>query len=192
MKNNKSVDIDLGGIEEGLRPSLLLHCCCAPCAAGCIERFTERFDVTAFYYNPNITDIEEREKRFAELKRLMDEFGVETIDGGDGDFEGLVKGLGSEPEGGSRCALCFKMRLERTAREAKNYDYFATTLTLSPLKNARLINDIGAEAAKKEGSVYIRTDLKKRGGVLRSSELCKKYSLYRQNYCGCVYSRRKD
>ena len=172
--------------------SLLLHVCCAPCAAGCIERLTERFDVTMFFYNPNITDETEYGKRFGELVRFASYYGISVLDGGKDDFLREVRGLEKEPEGGRRCAVCFRMRLDRTAAEAVNYDCFATTLTLSPVKNAELINAIGAECAAKYGSAYVASDFKKKNGVLRSVELCKKYSLYRQNYCGCVYSRAKD
>lgn len=185
-------DIDYPDFPEGYRARMLLHVCCAPCAAGCIERLTERFKVTMFFYNPNITDERECEKRYDELVRFASYFGIPVVDGGKGDFLRMTEGLENEPEGGRRCAVCFKMRLDRTAEEAIGYDCFATTLTLSPLKNAALINAIGAECAKKYGSKYVASDFKKRNGALRSVELCKKYSLYRQNYCGCVYSRAKD
>ncbi len=185
-------DIDYPDFRTADRPKLLLHVCCAPCAAGCIERLTERFDVTMFFYNPNITDETEYGKRFGELVRFASYYGINVSDGGKDDFWGAVKGLENEPEGGRRCAVCFRMRLDRTAAEAVNYDCFATTLTLSPVKNAELINAIGAECAAKYGSAYVASDFKKKNGVLRSVELCKKYSLYRQNYCGCVYSRAKD
>ncbi len=176
--------------KEGKRPKLLLHCCCAPCASYCLEYLTPHFEVTAFYDNPNITDEAEYDKRLAELKRLAEAFGVSVVDGGyDGKrFFEAVKGLESEPERGARCAVCFGMRLKDALIRADDYDYFATTLTLSPLKNADLINDIGSRLSDK----YLPTDFKKKDGYKRSIELSKRYDLYRQNYCGCVFSKRKD
>lgn len=180
--------------REGITPSLLLHACCAPCASYPLEFLSPYFDITLLYYNPNITEKEEYEKRLEELRRLAHEFGANVIDGGysENTFFGAVKGLEREPERGSRCKICFELRLEKTAEIAeKNYDYFATTLTLSPLKNATLINEIGS-ALKVNSTKYLPTDFKKKGGYLRSIELSKKYDLYRQNYCGCVFSKRKD
>lgn len=172
------------------KPRLLLHCCCAPCAAGCIERLRELFEVTFYFCNPNITDGSEYEKRLEELKRLGKRFGAETVEGSRGDFFAAVKGLEAEPERGARCAVCFALRLNAAAEAAKGYDYFATTLTLSPLKDARLINEIGLKAAEKFGSVYLRSDFKKGGGALRSKVLSEEMNLYRQNYCGCVFSKK--
>lgn len=173
----------------GKKPSVLLHCCCAPCASYCIEFLHNDFAVTAFYDNPNITDEAEYAKRYAELERLCAKFGVPVIDAGyDGKrFFNAVEGLEREPERGARCSVCFDMRLRDTAARAAEYDYFATTLTLSPLKNADLINRIGAEISDK----YLPTDFKKRGGYKRSVELSAELGLYRQNYCGCVFSVRK-
>ncbi len=188
----KFTDIDYPELVGDKKPTLLLHVCCAPCAAGCIERILEFFEVTFFYYNPNITDTSEYVRRLTELERFASYFGIKTVDGGKDDFSGAVKGLENEPEGGARCAVCFRMRLEKTAEKAAGYDYFATTLTLSPLKNAALINAVGAECAAKHRTRYVATDFKKKNGVLASVRLSEKYSLYRQNYCGCVYSRRKD
>ena len=183
------IDYRKAAVNGAAKPRLLLHCCCAPCAAGCIERLSELFEVTFYYYNPNITDDEEYVKRFNELRRLGESFGVPAIDGGRDDFFAAVKGLENEPEGGARCAVCFKMRLFKTAEAAGDYDCFATTLTLSPVKNARLINEIGSAAAEKFGTEYIKTDFKKRGGGLRSKALSEELNLYRQNYCGCAFSR---
>ncbi|MBQ8177774.1 MAG: epoxyqueuosine reductase QueH [Clostridia bacterium] len=180
---------------RGITPSLLLHACCAPCASYPLEYLSEHFDVTLFYYNPNITDESEYQKRLLELRRLAHEFGFYVIDGGYSEnlFFDTVKGYEQEPERGSRCKICFELRLRETAKQASGkYDYFATTLTLSPLKNATLINELGEATGKETGAKYLPTDFKKKGGYLRSIELSKKYDLYRQNYCGCVFSKRKD
>lgn len=181
--------------KDGKSPSLLLHACCAPCSSYCLEYLSGVFDVTLFYYNPNITDEKEYELRLNELRRLAREFDVRVIDG---EYDGKVffeysKGLEQEPERGKRCEKCFTLRLQKTKEVAgKNYDYFATTLTLSPLKNAELINAIGVSLESNGEAKYLATDFKKKGGYLRSIELSKKYNLYRQNYCGCVFSKRKD
>ena len=181
--------------KDGKSPSLLLHACCAPCASYCLEYLSGVFDVTLFYYNPNITDEKEYELRLNELRRLAREFDARVIDG---EYDGKVffeysKGLEQEPERGKRCEKCFTLRLQKTKEVAgKNYDYFATTLTLSPLKNAELINAIGVSLESNGEAKYLATDFKKKGGYLRSIELSKKYNLYRQNYCGCVFSKRKD
>ncbi|MBO5776343.1 MAG: epoxyqueuosine reductase QueH [Clostridia bacterium] len=177
---------------EGKTPSLLLHACCAPCASYCIEYLVSHFDLTLFYYNPNITERDEYDKRLKELERFAHEFGVNVIDGGfdPNTFFEHTKGLEREPERGGRCSVCFELRLKKTQEEANGkYDYFATTLTLSPLKNANLINAIG-QSLQGEGTTYLPTDFKKREGYKRSIELSNKYGLYRQNYCGCVYSKK--
>ena len=182
--------------EEGEKPSLLLHACCAPCASHPLTILAEYFDVTVYYYNPNITNAEERDKRFAELKRYIEENypTVGLIEGAHDEdkFRAVARGLESAPEGGLRCARCFGLRLEETAKlaAAEGYDYFATTLTLSPLKNPTLINSIGEKEAEKYGVKYLVSDFKKDGGYLHSIELCKTNGLYRQNYCGCEYSKR--
>ena len=182
--------------ERGEVPSLLLHVCCAPCASHELTFLPDVFDVTAFYYNPNITDDEEREKRYAELERLIKEMcpQVGLIEGAADKekFLTAVKGLESAPEGGLRCAKCFALRLEETAKRAaeEGFDYFATTLTLSPLKNPMLINEIGEKMGEKYGVKYLASDFKKDGGYQHSIELSKQYDLYRQNYCGCVFSKR--
>ncbi len=179
----------------GKTPSLLLHACCAPCASYPLEYLAEHFDITLFYCNPNITEYDEYQKRLNELWRLSHDFGFNVIDGGYSEtlFFDTVKGYEQEPERGKRCNICFKLRLEKTAKTAANtYDYFATTLTLSPLKNVTLINEIGESLSKEYSVKYLATDFKKNGGYLRSIELSKKYDLYRQNYCGCSFSKRKD
>ena len=182
--------------ERGEKPSLLLHACCAPCASHELTFLPDRFDLTVYYYNPNITEDAEREKRYEELDRLISEMcpTVGLIKGGaDSDkFLALAKGLESAPEGGMRCAKCFRLRLEETARRAaeEGFDYFATTLTLSPLKNPMLLNEIGESLAEKYGVKYLASDFKKDGGYQHSIELSKQYGLYRQNYCGCAFSKK--
>ena len=182
--------------EEGERPTLLLHACCAPCASYPLTFLADAFELTVYYYNPNITDLEEQDKRYEELRRhLADNYPrVGLIRGAHDEekFLAMAKGLEEAPEGGLRCARCFELRLEETARLAARdgYDYFATTLTLSPLKNPVLINGIGEKMAAKYGVKYLASDFKKDGGYLRSVEICKEQGLYRQNYCGCAYSKR--
>lgn len=172
---------------------LLLHCCCAPCSSACLERLKDYFDVTVLFYNPNI-QTEEYLRRKDELIRLIKETGWADI--ADCDYEGekfyaAVKGLEDEKEGGKRCAVCFKLRLEKTAYLAKKqgYNLFTTTLTISPLKDARLINGIG-ESLQSKNCLWLHSDFKKRNGYLRSCQLSKQYNLYRQDYCGCVFSER--
>ena len=182
--------------ERGERPSLLLHACCAPCASHELTFLPDLFDLTLYYYNPNITENEEREKRYAELERLIKELcptvGLIKGEADSNKFLSAAKGLESAPEGGLRCAKCFTLRLEETARRAaeEGFDYFATTLTLSPLKNPMLINGIGEKMAEKYGVKYLATDFKKDGGYQHSVALSKEYDLYRQNYCGCAFSKK--
>ncbi len=182
--------------SRGEREKLLLHACCAPCSSYVLEYLCRFFDITVYFSNPNITDEAEYEKRLAELYRLCSEApfcsGVDVVRdpaGADAFFE-AVRGLGGEPEGGSRCEKCFRLRLERSAQYAKSngYGLFATTLTVSPHKNAQLINSIGFETAQKYGVNYLPSDFKKRGGYQRSIVLSKEYGIYRQQYCGCVFS----
>ncbi len=177
---------------NGNRPRLLLHACCAPCSSACLERLYRHFDITVLFYNPNIED-EEYAKRKRELIRFLGETGWAKIIDCDRDkdkFYAAVKGYESCPEGGKRCEKCFYLRLEKTAQTAreKNFDYFCTTLTISPLKDAKLINKIGAEMSEKYGVSWLFSDFKKKNGYLRSVELSREHSLYRQNYCGCVFS----
>lgn len=192
------VDYDqlmLKSLERDAGKSLLLHSCCAPCSSYCLTQVSPALLTTVFYYNPNLDSAEEYEKRRGEQIRLLRETGqAEFLDCGyrAEEFEAAARGFESEPEGGARCARCFRLRLERTAREAaaRGFDYFGTTLTVSPLKNARLINEIGFSLEEETGVKYLPSDFKKRGGYLRSVELSRQYGLYRQNYCGCVYSKR--
>lgn len=175
------------------KPSLLLHCCCAPCSSACLERLYKHFAITVLFYNPNIED-EEYFRRKDELVRLIEKTGWAKILDCDHDkdaFYSAVKGLEKEKEGGKRCGICFKLRLEKTAELAEEggYSYFTTTLTISPLKNAELINSIGEELCEGRRAKWLYSDFKKRDGYLRSICLSKEFELYRQNYCGCVYSR---
>ena len=178
--------------NAGSGKRLLLHCCCAPCSSACLERLYGKFEICALFYNPNIEDAEYL-KRKAELIRFLQETGYATVLDCDHDtslFYGAVKGLEKEKEGGARCRECFTLRLKKTAKiaEAQGFDYFSTTLTLSPLKNAELINGIG-ESLQTEKVKWLYCDFKKRGGYLRSLELSKEHNLYRQNFCGCVFSK---
>lgn len=179
-------------------PSLLLHSCCAPCSSHCIEYLSQYFNITVLYYNPNIYPEEEYIKRKNEQKRLIAEMNTKyAVKMLDCDFEGerffkMAKGLENAREGGERCFKCYRLRLSKTADEAKKhlFDYFTTTLTISPLKNAEKINEIGFELAKEYGVNWLPSDFKKKEGYKRSIELSKEYNLYRQNYCGCIFSQR--
>ncbi|MDE7301569.1 MAG: epoxyqueuosine reductase QueH [Clostridia bacterium] len=193
--NAKNYNAEMQKIIEALgdKASLLLHACCAPCSSACLERLYENFDVTTFFYNPNIED-EEYLKRKNELIRFITQTGWAKIIDCEHDtsaFYTVAKGLEGCPEGGDRCTKCFELRLERTAIEAKKlgFDYFSTTLTLSPLKDAERINDIGYSLAEKHGVKWLPCDFKKADGYKRSLELSREYSLYRQNFCGCVFSK---
>lgn len=175
-------------------PKVLLHCCCAPCASGCIERLKEGAQVVLYFYNPNMCSIEEYEKRKQEIYKLASFFSVEVIceEHLKEDFYYAVQGLENCPERGERCSACFHLRLSKTAQIArlKGFDYFATTLTLSPLKNAELINTIGQKIEKENKINYLPSDFKKKNGLLRSIELSKQLNLYRQNFCGCEFSKK--
>ncbi len=186
----------LGELERGAGKKLLLHSCCAPCSSYCLTQVAPVFQTTVFYYNPNLDSPEEYEKRRAEQIRLLDETGLAAfLDGGYSpeEFEQIARGFEDAPEGGARCMRCFRLRLGRTAREAKErgFDCFATTLTVSPLKNAELINEIGFALGREYGVTYLPSDFKKRDGYRRSVELSKEHGLYRQNYCGCRFSKRE-
>lgn len=185
-----------GQIERngGEKKTLLLHSCCAPCSSACLERLKDYFDITVFYYNPNIED-GEYELRKAEQLRFIEETGWAKALDCDHEakkFYDMAKGLESAPEGGARCLKCYALRLDRTAEEAaaRRFDYFATTLTISPQKSAQVLNDIGEKIVQKHGVKWLYSDFKKRGGYLRSCELSREHNLYRQDYCGCVFSRR--
>lgn len=185
-------------MQEELRGArdkrLLLHSCCAPCSSHCLSELSPQIGVTVLYYNPNLDCAEEYEKRKREQLRFLRETGLADFldcDYAPEEYLAAVRGLEEEKEGGARCAVCFRLRLERTAREAKarGFDYFATTLTVSPLKNAKLINTIGFAVAEETGVKYLPSDFKKRGGYLHSVRLSEKYGLYRQDYCGCAFSK---
>ena len=183
---------------EGTKPKLLLHVCCAPCSSYVLTYLCDYFDITILYYNPNISPIEEYEKRLNEAKRLIKELNKENIhimecDYENEEFESIAKGLEDAPEGGIRCRKCYKLRIEKAAKYAKenNFDYFTTTLTISPLKNSQVLNQIGKELEEKYNIKYLYSDFKKKEGYKTSIILSKKYNLYRQNYCGCIYSKPK-
>lgn len=179
----------------GRGKKLLLHSCCAPCSSYCLEELQKYFSLTVLYYNPNLDSEEEYARRKGEQIRLLRETGAAEImdcDYSPQDFIKIACGLEDAPEGGARCFKCYRLRMERTARLAseRGFDYFATTLTVSPLKNASAINEIGFALQEELGVKYLPSDFKKRGGYLRSIELSRRYGLYRQNYCGCVFSKR--
>ncbi len=180
--------------KSGSRPTLLLHSCCAPCSSAVLERLTPYFEVTVYYYNPNLDSAEEFNLRAEEQRRLCAETGIEAIVDTyePQEFLNAVRGHEDAPEGGERCAICFALRLNRTAELAKErgFDYWTTTLTVSPLKNAEKLNEIGGSIGQKTGCKWLYSDFKKKGGYLRSTELSRQYGLYRQNYCGCVFSKR--
>ncbi|WP_373845189.1 epoxyqueuosine reductase QueH [Clostridium sp.] len=186
-------------ICEKRNPSLLLHSCCAPCSSYVLEYLYNYFHITVFYYNPNIYPYEEYTKRVNEQKQFILNFDdnnkINFIEGSyDSEkFYLISKGLEKEEEGGERCFKCYKLRLEETAKLAKkgNYDYFTTTLTISPYKSAQKLNCIGKDLTCKYKVKYLYSDFKKKNGYKRSIELSKIYNLYRQNYCGCVFSKNE-
>ena len=204
--NCRNYQKEMEKIMEGLqgeRKSLLLHSCCAPCSSAVLEKLQEIFEITVYYYNPNISEDLEYRKRVEEQKRLIDafnqknpDFPIKVIDGEyePQEFYKIAKGLENCPEGGERCFKCYALRLEKTAQVAKegNYDYFTTTLTISPLKNAGKLNEIGEEMALKYGTTFLPSDFKKKEGYKRSIELSKEYDLYRQNFCGCAFSKAES
>ena len=189
---------------NGATPSLLLHACCAPCSSACLERLAFTFKITVFYYNPNITSKEEYQKRVLEEQRFINEFNdkhkgqpdFNTIGFIEGKYEpdkfyDISRGLEDCPEGGERCHRCYALRLDASASLAveMHFDYFTTTLTISPLKNADKLNEIGEQLSRKHNACFLPSDFKKKDGYKRSIELSKEYNLYRQNYCGCEFSK---
>lgn len=180
------------------KPKLLLHVCCAPCSSYVLEYLNKYFNITVFYYNPNISTKDEYDKRYNEEQRFVKEYPFENeikVINGKYDnekYEKLIDGFQDEKEGGARCFKCYRLRLEESAKYAKenNYDYFTTTLTISPYKNSKVLNEIGNELSQLYGIKYLYSDFKKRNGYKRSIELSHKYNLYRQDYCGCKYSIR--
>ncbi len=204
MNKKRNFQLELEKIIEesqknGVVPSLLLHSCCAPCSSYCLEYLSQYFKITVLYYNPNLYPAEEYDRRVFEQRRLVASLPVKypvslaEIKGEPGEFYSAVKGLESIKEGGERCFACFRLRLEKTAEYAKKngFDFFTTTLTISPLKNAQKLNEIGEKAGEKFGVRHLPSDFKKKNGYLRSVELSKVYGLYRQDYCGCIFSKRE-
>ena len=186
--------------KEEKVPRLFLHSCCAPCSSYVLEYLSQYFEITVFFYNPNISLEEEYRKRVAEIQRLVAEMSfthpVHIMEGTDDPqiFYEMARGLERVPEGGERCFKCYRLRMEEAAKLAKegNYDYFTTTLSISPLKNAEKINEIGEALAEIYGVKHLPSDFKKKNGYKRSIELSHDYGLYRQNYCGCVFSKREQ
>lgn len=182
--------------KSGAKPSLLLHVCCAPCSSYVLEYLSEFFDITVFFYNPNITSEKEYDYRIDEAERLLREMPLKgNVKFSEGrydanEFFAVTKGLEKEPEGGERCLKCYELRLREAAEYAKykKFDYFTTTLSISPYKNAEKLNCIGSSFADEYGVKYLFSDFKKRNGYKRSIELSAEYGLYRQDYCGCIYS----
>ena len=215
MENKRNYSIELDKImknPENRGKSLFLHSCCAPCSSYVLEYLRSFFRITVFYYNPNITADEEYAKRVIEQKRLISELNAQTdtdmqgkedgdapafkIEIVEGDYDkqlffDRVKGLEKCKEGGERCFACYELRLVETAKQARvrEMDYFTTTLTISPLKNAVKLNEIGERLASEHDVAWLPSDFKKKGGYQRSIELSKEHDLYRQNYCGCIYSK---
>ena len=176
----------------GRKARLLLHACCAPCASWPLEALSDRLEITVYYYNPNIMPREEYEKRLGEFRKLQRyPFRLIAEPWENEAYLAAVRGREGDPEGGERCALCFRLRLGRTAEKAKaeGFDFFTTTLTVSPHKNAELINAIGMELGERCGAVWLPSDFKKREGYKRSIEICRELGIYRQNYCGCRLSQ---
>lgn len=182
--------------KTGIKPKLLLHSCCAPCSSAILEFLQNYFDITVYFYNPNITFEEEYYKRLNEQREYHEKRGysIRVIEGNydpKEDFFKQVKGLEDRREGGERCFKCYTLRMEATAQKAKElgFDYFSTVLSISPLKNAQWINEIGEELSEKYGIKFLNGDFKKKNRYLRSTEISREYELYRQDYCGCVFSK---
>lgn len=184
------------------KPSMLLHSCCGPCSTAVIERLVDRYELTVYFYNPNITNEGEYLKRFETQKSFIESFNKQHSDDrqvrlieGEYDPENYLKavlGLENEPENGSRCTKCFEVRMKKTAEEAERLgmDEFATTLSVSPHKNTAVINSIGYELEKEFSPAFLDESFKKKDGFRRSTEMSREYGLYRQNYCGCIFSER--
>lgn len=201
--NNRNYQRELDALITGFEienkvPRLFLHSCCAPCSSYVLEYLSKYFEITVFFYNPNISPKEEYEKRVEEIRRMIGEMNfihpVKLVEGTYDPqiFFRMAKGLEQVPEGGERCFRCYRLRMEEAAKLAKEggYDYFTTTLSISPLKNAPKINEIGEELAEIYGVAHLPSDFKKKNGYKRSIELSREHHLYRQNYCGCVFSKR--
>ena len=197
MKRNYQLELDRITASLSGRPRLLLHSCCGPCSSYVLEYLTRYFEVFLSYYNPNIQPRAEYDLRLENQLKVLERIpGVTLVPCGydGGAYDEAVRGLEDEPEGGARCTECFKLRLDFAAREAKRLgcDYFATTLTVSPHKDAQRINAIGEDLAGKYGVKWLPGDFKKRDGYKRSIELSREFGLYRQNYCGCLFSKTEE
>lgn len=196
----RQLDEIIEGLQsQGKVPSLLMHSCCAPCSSYCISYLSQYFHITIFYYNPNISPETEYQKRVEEQKRLIRQMPVtHPVKFVEGEYQPeqffeMAKGMEDLPEGGERCFACYRLRQREAAQYAAEhgFDYFTTTLSVSPHKNAGKLNEIGLSLAEEYPVIYLVSDFKKKGGYLKSIELSKKYDLYRQDYCGCVYSRQQ-
>ena len=199
MKNNYDQKLEEIINNLNYKPKLLLHSCCGPCSSYVISYLKDYFNITILYYNPNIEPKSEYEKRKQEQIRLIKELNLNNlsildIDYDNDNYRNVVKGYEQDHEGGYRCHLCYELRLNKTASIAldNNYDFFGTTLTVSPYKNASVINEIGEALQNKYGIKWLYSDFKKKDGYKKSIELSKKYNLYRQNYCGCLFSKNID
>ena len=204
MTNKRNYQKELDSLieniqKEGRVPKLFLHSCCAPCASYVLEYLSNYFEITVFYYNPNIYPPEEYHERAAEQKRFIEQFAAKHLISyieGEYDtkrFYDMARGLEKVPEGGERCFKCYELRLRESAVLAKEggFDYFTTTLSISPLKNAQKLNEIGEMLEAEYGVKHLTSDFKKKNGYKRSTELSKEYELYRQDYCGCVFSKNE-
>ena len=204
MANKRNYQRELEQILENLKkegkvPKLFLHSCCAPCSSYVLEYLSEYFEITVFYYNPNIYPPREYEERAREQKRFIEQFPARyPISYVEGNYDTkrfyeMAKGLEHIPEGGERCFRCYELRMREAAMLAKEggYDFFTTTLSISPLKNAQKLNEIGEALQAEFGIRHLPSDFKKKGGYQRSTQLSKEYELYRQNYCGCVFSKNE-
>lgn len=202
--NVRNLQKELEGIiksneASGIYPKLLLHACCAPCSSYCMEYLNSKFDITVFYYNPNIDDPKEYRLRVDEEKRLIAsmpfEREVKFIEGkyNPEQFHEMARGHETDPEGSERCFMCYELRLREAAKLAaeRGFDYFTTALSISPLKNSAKLCEIGERVGKEYGVSYLPSDFKKKNGYKRSTELSKEYDLYRQDYCGCSFSKRE-
>ena len=185
---------EVAGLNK--KPTLLLHSCCAPCSTACLQVLVDFFDITIYYYNPNITDLKEYLLRLQEEKTFIkkvygDKIAIIDEEYNNNEFFSAIKGYENDGEGSLRCYNCYKLRLEKSAKKCKElgFDYFTTTLSISPYKNSKWLNEIGIDVANKYQTKYLCSDFKKENGYKKSIELSKKYSLYRQDYCGCVYSK---
>lgn len=200
MNYNKVMEEEIETIlKSGEVPRILLHSCCAPCSTHVIDTLSPYFDITVLYYNPNIEPYEEYEKRKQEEVRFISEYQAKNkldildVQHENELFREMARGLEDVPEGGARCIKCYYLRMEKTAKLAREhgYDYFATTLTVSPLKNSQKLNDIGRILSEQYGIQYLYSDFKKKEGYKHSIEMAREYDLYRQDYCGCVFSKEQ-